>query len=153
MKPTEIKIEDVWNEKKKSDLKKFIDSESAKQSEEQILTNKLLAVQYKLEDYIQNEQETDEVLQILDFVKMYLKALNITKKKLANHFEIQDSNLHKYLTGERKLNPEIVLKLSAFSNTKPEHWYRIQVKNELLEMKKEKRKIADYQKYSYRNII
>jgi plasmid maintenance system antidote protein VapI len=61
--------------------------------------------------------------------------------------------LHKYLTGERKLNPEIVLKLSAFSNTKPEHWYRIQVKNELLEMKKEKRKIADYQKYSYRNII
>ncbi len=99
MKPTEIKIEDVWNKKKKSDLKKFIDSESAKQSEEQILTNKLLAVQYKLEDYIQNEQETDEVLQILDFVKMYLKALNITKKKLANHFEIQDSNLHKYLTG------------------------------------------------------
>ncbi|OYQ43371.1 helix-turn-helix transcriptional regulator [Flavobacterium aurantiibacter] len=153
MKTTEIKLDEIYNAKKKSDLKKFIDLESAKQSEEEILTNKLLAIQYKLEDYIQNEQETDTVLQILDFVKMYLKVLKITKKKLADHFEIQDSNLHKYLTGERKLNPEIALKLSAFSNTKPEHWYSIQVKNELLEMKRANGKIADYQKYSYRNIL
>ena len=122
------------------------------QSKERILTTKLLSIQYKLEDYIQEKNE-DEILKILDFVKMYLKALNLTKKKLANYFEMRDSNLQKYLSGERRLNAELVLKLSAFSNTKPEHWYRVQLKNELIELKKEKEKIVNYQKYDYRNLV
>lgn len=84
---------------------------------------------------------------------MYLKVLNLTKKKLATYFEMRDSNLQKYLSGERKLNAEVVLKLSAFSHTKPEHWYRVQVKNELIELKKEKQKVVNYQKYDYRNLV
>jgi len=118
-----------------------------------MLTNRLLSIQYKLEDYIQNDSDDEEVLKILDFVKMYLKALNLTKKKLATYFEMRDSNLQKYLSGERKLNAEVVLKLSAFSHTKPEQWYRVQVKNELIELNKEKQKIANYQKYDYRNLV
>lgn len=153
MKNREIQFEDIWNDKKKEGLKDFIASHSAKQSKEQLLTNRLLSIQYKLEDYIQNENDDEEVLKILDFVKMYLKALNLTKKRLATYFEMRDSNLQKYLSGERKLNAEVVLKLSAFSHTKPEHWYRVQVKNELIELKKEKRNVAEYQKYDYRNLV
>ena len=153
MKSKEIKIEDIWNDKKKSGLKEFISANSAKQSKERMLTNKLLSIQYKLEDYIQNENDDAEVIKILDFVKMYLKVLNLTKKKLATYFEMRDSNLQKYLSGERKLNAEVVLKLSAFSHTKPEHWYRVQVKNELIELKKQKKKISEYQKYDYRNLV
>ncbi len=153
MKNKEIQFEEIWNDKKKEGVKEFISSHSAKQSKERMLTNRLLSIQYKLEDYIQNDSDDEEVLKILDFVKMYLKALNLTKKKLATYFEMRDSNLQKYLSGERKLNAEVVLKLSAFSHTKPEHWYRVQIKNELIELNKEKQKIANYQKYDYRNLV
>ena len=151
MKTKEIQIEDIWNDKKKEGIKKAILSYSATQSKEQILTNRLLSIQYKLEDYIQNENDDIEVFKILDFVKMYLKALNLTKKELASYFEMRDSNLHKYLSGERKLKAKLVLKLSAFSHTKPEQWYRVEAKNELIELKKEN---ADYyKKFDYRNLL
>ena len=150
MKSKEIKIKEIWNNEKKSGLKEFISTNSAKQSKERMLTNNLLSIQYKLEDYIQNDND-EQVLRILDFVKMYLKELRITKKELADYFEMKDSNLHKYLSGERKLNAKVVLKLSTFSHTKPEQWYRVQIKNELKELKKEK--IDNYKKYDYRNLV
>jgi plasmid maintenance system antidote protein VapI len=150
MKNKEIKIDDIWNDKKKRELREFISAHSAKQSKERMLTNKLLSIQYRLEDYIENDND-EKVLKILDFVKMYLKELHLTKKELANYFEMKDSNLHKYLSGERKLNAKVVLKLSIFSHTKPELWYRVQIKNELKELKKEN--IENYKKYDYRNLI
>lgn len=153
MKTKEIQIEDIWNDKKREDVKKAILAHAATQSTERILTNRLLSIQYKLEDYIQNESDDTEILKILDFVKMYLKALNLSKKTLAAHFEMKDSNLHKYLSGERKLNAQVALKLSNFSHTKPDQWYRVQLKNEMIELKKEKANTKDYEKYDYRNLI
>ncbi|MBP8157236.1 MAG: transcriptional regulator, partial [Flavobacterium sp.] len=60
---------------------------------------------------------------------------------------------HTYLTGGRKLNAKVALKLGSFFHAKPEYWYRVQVKNELIELKKEKKKVAEYQKYDYRNLV
>lgn len=151
MKATEIKSADIWNDKKSNDIKNAILSHSATQSKSVLLANKLLTIQYKLEDYIRNDSNETEVLKILDFVKLYLKALNLTKKELATYFEMRDSNLHKYLSGERKLNANLALKLSTFSHTKPEQWYRIEVKNELIELKREN--IESYKKYDYLNLI
>lgn len=152
MRNKEIQINDIWNDKKKDDLKKIIVSHSSKQSKEQVLKNELLSIQYKLEDYIQNENDT-EILKILDFVKMYLKVLNLSKKRLATYFDMKDSNLHKYLIGERKLNAKLVLKLSTFSHTKPEQWYKVQLKNEMIELNKEKANTKEYEKYDYRHLV
>ncbi|WP_432671146.1 helix-turn-helix transcriptional regulator [Flavobacterium sp. SM2513] len=152
MKNKEIQIDTIWNDEKKVALKKVIKSHASKQSKEQLVKNQLLSIQYRLEDYIQSEKE-DEVLKILDFVKMYLKTLTITKKELATYFEMKDSNLHKYLSGERKLNAKLALKLSTFSHTKPEHWYRVQLKNEMIELNKEKANVEAYKKYDYRNLV
>ncbi|MDX6188592.1 transcriptional regulator [Flavobacterium sp. Fl-318] len=152
MRNKEIQINDIWNDKKKDDLKKIIVSHSSKQSKEQVLKNELLSIQYKLEDYIQNENDT-EILKILDFVKMYLKVLNLSKKRLATYFDMKDSNLHKYLIGERKLNAKLVLKLSTFSHTKPEQWYKVQLKNEMMELNKEKANTKEYEKYDYRHLV
>lgn len=153
MKNKEIQISNIWNDKKKDDLKKIIKSHSSKQSKEQILKNQLLSIQYKLEDYIQNESDEIEIVKVLDFVKLYLKALNLSKKRLATYFEMKDSNLHKYLSGERKLNAQVALKLSAFSHTKPEQWYKVQLKNEMIELNKEKANTKEYEKYDYRNLV
>lgn len=152
MKNIEILPKDIWNDNKLNRINEFIKKHSDNQSKERKTRNKLLSIQYKLEDYIEKDEiKENEVLDILDFVKMYLKALDITKKDLAKYFGMRDSNLHKYLTGRRKLNPEVVLKISSFSRTKPEYWYRVQVKNELVKLKKENRK--EYDKYDYERLL
>lgn len=152
MKTKEILPKDIWNEDKLYNVNHFINKHSENQSKDQKIKNKLLAIQYKLEDYIEDDTiKEDEVLDVLDFVKMYLKALDTTKNDLAKYFGMDGGNLHKYLTGKRKLNPEIVLKISSFTHTNPEHWYRIQVKNELVKLKREK--IKAYEKYDYRNLL
>ena len=152
MENKEISPKDLWNDKKLEKVNVFISDHSKKQSDEQMIKNKLLSIQYKLEDYIEKDDlKESEVLEILDFVKMYLEALSITKKDLANYFEMRDSNLHKYLTGQRKLNAEVVLKISTFSHTKPEYWYRVQMKNEIVKLKQER--MRDYEKYDYRKML
>lgn len=149
---TEVREKDVWNPDKLDHLRDAILIESEKQSPERKLRNELLAINYRLEDYIADERPETE-LRILDFVKMYLQALNLTQKDLAAAFGMKDPNLYKYLVGERKLNPDLVLKLSAFSHTKPELWYYLQIKNELLALKKEQGKIDAYAQYDYRTLI
>lgn len=153
MKAEGIDIKTVFNENKRQKVKDFIKEQSQRQSKERILKNELLSIQYKIEDYIENKDTVDTSMKILDFVKMYLKILKITKKELAVFLEMHDSNLHKYLTGERKLNAEIALKLGSFTHTKPEYWYRIQVKNELMELNKEKRNAQFYNKYDFKKLL
>jgi len=148
----EILDTEIWNGSKIQELKDHILTESKKQPPERILKNELLSIQFKIEDYIENEDVNTE-MKILDFVKLYLNTLNLTKKKLASAFEMKDSNLHKYLKGERKLNPDIVFKLSSFSHTKPELWYYIQAKNELLKLKSEKNNLKKYEKYDFEKIL
>ena len=152
MKNKEIQLSDIWNEEKRISLKEFITTHSQKQSDEQKLRNELLAIQFRIEDYISSENVSDK-LRIIDFVKLYLKTLNVSQKKLAELFEMKDSNLHKYLVGERKLNTDIVLKLSSFSDLNPEYWLRVEVKNELFEINKEKEQGKYFEKYSYRNLL
>ncbi len=152
MKNIEILPKDIWNDDKLNKINEFVKNHSDNQSKERKIRNKLLSIQYKIEDYIEKDDiKENEVLDILDFVKMYLKALGITKRDLARYFGLRDSNLHKYLTGKRKLSPEIVLKLSSFSRTKPEYWYRVQVKNEIAKLKREDTK--DYDKYDYEKLL
>jgi antitoxin HigA-1 len=152
MKNSEIQPKDIWSNSKREKIDALVKKHKSEQSKEQKIRAELLGIKYKLEDYIENDDlKESQILNILDFVKMYLKVLDITKKDLANYFNMRDSNLHKYLTGQRKLNPEVVLKISSFSNTKPEYWYRIQIKNELAKLKKED--IEDYEKYDYKRML
>jgi addiction module HigA family antidote len=153
MKPgNEIKVKDIWNEQKKNDLKKFIRSQSEKQSQERKIKNDLLSIRFQMEDYIENGNP-DQPKTIRDFVKMYLKALKISQIKLARLFEMESSNLHKYLVGDRRLNSNMILKLSTFTHTSPELWLRLQVKNDLIEINREKEKVREYRKYDYENLV
>ncbi|MEZ4800251.1 MAG: helix-turn-helix domain-containing protein [Flavobacteriales bacterium] len=152
MNNTEISPKDIWNDNKLNRINEFIKKQSANQSKERQIRNKLLSIQYKLEDYIEKDEiQENEVLDILDFIKMYLKALDITQKELAKYFGMKEGNLHMYLTGKRKLNPKIVLKISSFSRTNPEYWYRVQVKNEIAKLNKEDKK--EYKRYDYERLL
>lgn len=150
--PRELKESEVWNRNKMKKVREFILTESQKQSEARKLRNQLLSIQFKMQDYIEQERIERE-MKIIDFVRLYLKLLNITQKDLASCFGMKDTNLYKYLVGERKLNADIVFKLSSFSHTQPELWYMIQIKNELDELRKEKRRMKEYKKYDYKKLM
>lgn len=117
----------------------------------------MLGIQYRLEHYIHNllfDPETGESIEYVslhDFVKQYLKFLKISQKQLAELFEMKDSNLHKYLTGERKLNTDIAFKLASFTKTTPEHWLRLEIRNELKKLGGAK--AAEFEKYGYENVV
>lgn len=153
----EIHPEDIWNEEKRQGLREFIIAENAKRTPEQKLETEMLGIQYLMEDYINNdslrivELEPAELLSIHYFVKRYMKVLNVSQKQLAELFEMKDSNLHKYLSGERKLNTDIAFKLASFTKTTPEHWLRLEIRNELKKLGGTK--AAEFEKYGYENLM
>lgn len=147
----EITPEDIFNPEKLKYIQDYIAKEAAKQTPEQKLRNKMLGIQFRMEDYVIGDRD-DQEMQILDVVKLFLEAMKITQKEMAEYFGMKDSNLYKYLTGERRLNADLVMKLSSFTHTKPELWYQVQIKNELAELKKQSRKMNAYKKYDYRNL-
>lgn len=147
----EITPDDLWNPEKMKIVTEYIRREAAKQTPEQILRNHMVGIRFHMEDYLRGENAEEEEMQILDFVKLFLEAMKITQKEMAEYFGMKDSNLYKYLTGERRLNADLVMKLSSFTHTKPELWYQIQIKNELAELKKQRRKMNAYKKYDYLN--
>lgn len=149
--PKEVKAGEIWRDDKLNTVREYILAKSKKQSPERRLKNELLALRFRMEDYLQQDKIEKE-MRILDFVKPYLKLLDMTQKDLASAFGMKDTNLYKYLTGERKLNSDIVLKLSHFSNTNPELWFHIEVKNELNELRK-KVDVKKYAKYDYKNLL
>lgn len=56
MKAKGIQVTEIWNDNKKANIKEAILAHAKAQSKEQILTNKLLAIQYRLEDLIESER-------------------------------------------------------------------------------------------------
>jgi plasmid maintenance system antidote protein VapI len=143
---------EIWSQEDIDAVSNYITIESAKQTPERKLINELLSIKYQMQDYVKSDR-IDKEMGIVDFVKLYLKSLKITQRELAVAFEMKDTNLYKYLKGDRKLNPDLVFKLSAFSHTQPELWYYIQTKNELHHITKEKGNLKKYEKYDYENIL
>jgi antitoxin HigA-1 len=145
----EITADEIWNEEKMKKIAAVISVEARKRTPEQRLKTEIVAIKYRMYTYLDNEH-IKEKMQILDFVKMYLKVLNMTQKEFASKIGMEEPNLHKYFTGERKLNKDIVMKLGAFSHTRPALWFSIQSKNDLLEI--EKSEIRKYRKYDYEKL-
>lgn len=56
----EVQASTIWNENKMSDLKSFIRFQSQKQSKERKIKNELLAIQYQIEDSVENEHKVEK---------------------------------------------------------------------------------------------
>lgn len=109
----------------------------------------LLALKFKMEDYI--ESEGQDVKLPGEFLKQYLKTLEIPQKKFANYINLNPSNLSKLISGERPINYELALIFGKIFNNDPILWIEIQVKNELKKIKKVK--LEKYRNYSLNDLI
>lgn len=109
----------------------------------------LLALQYNIEDYINTDNQ--DIKLVGDFLKQYLKALQIQQNKFANYIGLKPSNLSKLITGERQINYNLALIFGKIFNISPMLWIEIQAKNELNKIEKAKNK--EYYNYSLNDLI
>lgn len=138
----------------RANIRDFIKEQNAKRSRKQKLRAELLGIKYQMQDYAdQAELDEKEFKTLETFVKAYLSVLNITFKEFAINIDSSDGNLKKYISGERKFNTDLALKFGHFFHTPPELWIQINVKNELQELKREKRKLSQYKKYDYEKLV
>ncbi len=142
-----------WTKDKVAKMQELIKQKSAERSTIQKQKNELVAIKYKMEEYVEKSGTEFKQYTIDDFLKAYLSVLNLTFKKFAAHIDTTDGNLKKYVSGDRKFNTDLAMKFSYFFHTTPELWLKVQMKNELYGLHKEKRKLSRYQKYNFENII
>ncbi len=143
-----------WSAKEMAEIKQFAKENHAKRTPERKLRNAMLSVQYRMEHYIDNEKINEKNIVSLDsFINQYLEVLNITFKKFANALDSTDTNLKKYLSGDRKFNSDLAFKFASFFHTTPDLWMGVHTKNELLSLKKEKKQLSKYKKYDYEKVL
>ncbi len=127
---------------------------NSKRSPGRLRRNAMLAVQYRMEHYVNDDQVTYErIYAIEDFVKDFLKVLGINKGTFAGYIEMDGSNLKKYYRSERRFNIELALKFAHFFHTPADLWLKVQIKNELLQLQKEKETEDKYRKYDYEKVL
>lgn len=138
------------NSKDFKELQKAIIEHAKNQSSEDKIRYKLISLKLQMETYISRE-EVNEKIDVGEFLKKHLKAINIKNKQFANYIEVEESNLSSIINGRRKINIDTAFKLGQLFNINPNLWLLIQSKNELLEIDKEKRK--KYQKYKLKDLL
>lgn len=132
----------------------FAEAHHRKRSPERLLKNSMLSVLYRMEHYVDDDQLTLEHLcNIEDFVKDFLTVLKINKTTFAQLIDVDGANLNKYYRSDRRFNTELALKFAHFFHTPPDLWLRIQIKNELLLLQKERQSDEKYIKYDYEKLL
>lgn len=141
-----------WSAEKLANTKKLIKSLAAKRSPDQVLKNEFLAIQYKMEEYAEaNENLIKKPIPLETFLHEYLAILNISFRKFALAIDMNDANLKKYIAGERKFNPDLARKFGRFFHTSPVTWLKVYHLNDLIKLRTEKIE-KRYDKYDFRKV-
>lgn len=101
----------------------------------------MLALTVQMEDYINSE--SDRIISVGYFLKLFLKSLRISQKRFAKYIGIKPPNLSKIISGERSVSPELALVFGSIFKHDPMLWIEIQSKNTLISLKN-----AQGEKYS-----
>jgi plasmid maintenance system antidote protein VapI len=143
-----------WSREKLAETDEIAREIASKRSPEMKLKNRMLSIRYRMEEYLQNQAiDENELLNLDSWLKDYLKVLNLTQKKFAEIIESKDGNLKKYLIGKRKFSTDLAMKFGHFFHTAPDLWLNIQIKNDVLLLKKEKETAVKYEKYDYEKVL
>ena len=136
-----ISMDDSTKEFK--ELQLYLSNKVESLDEKQKLGIDLLALQIKIEDYLNSNEGNSDIITVGDFLRLYLNKLDIKQNRLAAYIGIRPSNFSKILSGSRKVNFELSFILGQIFNLDPKIWMLIQVKNEYLELKKKKEQYFD----------
>jgi len=143
-----------WSREELAMAKAFVKAHASKRDAARQLKNELLSVQYQMESYVQDEDTgVKSMIGIEEFLNAYLQVLGLTFKKFALAIDTTDGNLKKYLCGDRKFSIDLAFRFASFFHNSPDVWLKVAMKNELLNLKKEKKHLARYRKYNYETLL
>lgn len=131
------------------DFQAILLNKGKNRSEAQQREIELLSIKFQMQDYLESEET--ELKLPGDFLKEYLKTLDIPQKKFALYIEINPSNLNKLIKGERPINYELAIILGKIFNNDPMLWIKIQAKNELKKIRKTKTR--RFNNYSLKDLM
>ena len=124
-------------------------NKSKERSLERINLIELMALKFKMEDYLRSENK--QFLLVGDFLKSYLAAFKIRQNKSADYIGISPPNLTKLIKGERSLNHEQALVFGKIFNNDPMLWLDVQDKNKLDRLSEQKKN--EIKKYSLSDLL
>lgn len=129
----------------------FLRDKAATLDHKQKVNIELLALQIKIEDYLNSTSRNNEMITVGEFLRLYLDKLNIKQNKLAEYIGLKPSNFSKILSGSRKVNFELSFILGQIFNLDPKVWMMIQIKNDYLALEKEKGK--EFEHYKLEDLV
>jgi plasmid maintenance system antidote protein VapI len=145
---------DRWSQVKMEKVTAMAKAKNNQRNLERIRKNAMSVVRYRMEEYVRSEDSAlEKVYTIEDFVKDFLKVLGLKKGEFARYIDIDDSNLNKYYKSDRRFNTILALKFAHFFHTSADLWLKVQVKNELFELQREKEVEEKYKKYDYEKVL
>ena len=95
-----------------------------------------------------DEREIEKPIPLEGFLNAYLTALDISFRRFATAIEINDANLKKYISGERKFNTDLAKRFGRFFHSSPVTWMKVYQLNDLVQLRKE-RVERRYDKYDF----
>jgi len=102
---------------------------SRSRSEVQKQKVELLALKFQMEDYNASDGIPEKTAG--DFLKDFLRILDVQQKYFAKYIGMKPSNLSKVIKGERPVNNDLALIFARLFNHDPILWIEIQAKNEM----------------------
>ena len=124
-------------------------NKSKAQTEHQKMKVELMALKFKMEDYLKSEDSNIKLAG--EFLKSFLKIARVRQNKFANYIGLKPSNFSKLIGGERPISHEMALVLGKVFNIEPTLWLNVQAKNELKKLTKSSKR--SYSKYSLDDLI
>lgn len=143
-----------WTAEELAEVKAYLKARATKRTPGQKLRAEILTITYTMEEYVDNEKITEkQVISLEEFLHRYLVVLNISFRRFAQAIDTTDANLKKYLSGDRKFSTDLALRFANFFHTTPDLWMKVNIKNELLQLKREKKEMGKYKKYDYEKLV
>ena len=133
---------DNVNSQSFKDFQLLIKSKVAAISKKDKIGLSILSLKYHMEDYLKSKKSN---LKIGSFIKDLIERIEVKQVEFANFVGMRPSNFSKILSGKRRLNLELALIIERITNINAELWMAIQNKNEIFEMRKQRReKLKSY---------
>ena len=141
-----------WTKKEHEAFKKIVikHKEESNTPEGKMRIN-IFTTKIAMEFYI-SEYPPKEIMTIGHFLKRFIKATGKKNKTFAKYIGLEESNLSSIISGKRKINIPLALKLEQIFGVNPSWWFEIQLKNEFLDLKKQKKKLNG-KKYSLKGLL
>lgn len=132
-----------------SEFQAILLNESNKRSNERKIEIELMALKFKMEDYLNSRDKHTQLVGY--FLKAYLDTFEIKQNKFAEYIGLKPSNLSKLISGERSLSHKMALVFGDIFGNDPRLWLDIQDKNKLDKLSEAKSK--EIKKYSLDDLL